>query len=122
MSLSLLGSAHGDFRLPLPRMRRAEISVELQRLVQFTDRSRRAIGLDLDEPQPEMRPIVAWRNRDALDQERLGGGQPLGPMLGGVDGPDQHIGSRRADKGVYVGRIERHGAFETFTSAFDVIG
>ena len=72
--------------------------------------------------QPEMRPIVARRDRNALDQQRLGGGQALSPMLGGEDRADQHVGSRRADESVNVGRIERHGALEIAPRALDVVG
>src|ERR1700733_1245055 len=43
-------------------------------------------------------------------------------MLGGVDRADQDISARSADKGVYVGRIERDGALEIAASALDVVG
>ena len=102
-------------------MRGAEISVERQGLLQFADRSRSAVRLDLDEAQPEVRPIVARRNRYALDQQRLGGGEALSPVVGGVDRADDDVGPRGADKSVNIGWIERHGAFENFASALDVV-
>src|SRR5580704_3120853 len=101
-------------------MRRAEVPVERKRLLQFADRSRSAIGLDLDEAQPEMRPIVTRRDRNPLDQQRLGLSQALSPMLGSEDRADQHVGSRCANKSVNVGRIERHGALEIAAGSLDV--
>src|SRR5258708_5560930 len=43
-------------------------------------------------------------------------------MFGGVDRADQHVRARCADKGVYGGRIERHGALEIAACALDVVG
>ena len=98
-------------------MRRAKIPVERQRPLQFADRSRSAIGEDLDEAQPHMRPMIARRDRNALDQQRLGLGQTLSSLVGGEDRADQDVGSRGAHKGVNVGRIERHGALEMARAA-----
>src|ERR1700722_20497812 len=103
-------------------MRGAKVPIERQRLLQFADRSRGAIGLDLDEAQPHMRPIVTRRDRDALDQQLFRVSQALRPMLGGVDRADQHVGARGADKGVYVGRVERYGPLEIAACALDVVG
>ncbi len=53
--LRLLRATHGDFRQPDPGVRRAEIAVERERLLQFADAAGGAIGEDLS-----MKPSHRW--------------------------------------------------------------
>src|SRR5271165_7401993 len=86
VSLRFVRPTEGDLGESQPGVRHAKIAVERKRPLKFPDAPLRAVGQNLHEPEPEVRPVVAWLDGKALEQQRLRGGQPFRALIRAIEG------------------------------------
>ena len=121
MGFRLFRPAERDFGQADPRVGCAEVSVQRQGPLEFSDAAGGAVGQDLDVSQPEMGPMVARMDGEPLEQQRLGRREPLTTVVAGIDCAKQDIDPRRADERVDIGRVELDGLLEKLTGSHEVV-